>query len=403
LGIATLTAALAGGVYFAWHRDGSEREARAPSERLARSSSSTASSASAPSPSGGASAEHSRRVGAAAQLVASAPASTRAPVANVPQPAGAAADEDDGRRCSLRGRILNSDGTPIRSDALAPIQLSGRASSKDASGEQVFTVDFGGSTHEPAGLAKREMLRKRYAEQRAVEEAERAHVERTATEQRSSIVEELAARGAIAPAPPAPNSADGGPRIKIDAGEMSQVLLEKSTRLEDSTYAFAIGVAPRPTHVVLASKAGDARETDVESDGSFELGDLRPGAWRLFATAAGHLARRMEFEIGPAETAKSLDVTLEASKELKVKLTTPDGTDLLEALAKDPNLAEGFQPIPFATRSAPGSRTPDLQTDPERRFACGTWQSREQLDEKTVGDASGILELSDALPLHVGV
>ena len=405
LGIATLTAALAGGVYFAWHRDGGERDLRAPSERLSRSSSSSASSAAATSPSSGTSTERAHRAGAAPQLVASVPESTRAPVANAPQEAGALADADDGHRCTLRGRVMNPDGTPIRSGDLEPIRLSGTVSSDDASGEEMFAVGFGTGSPAPAGRALHEELKRRVVDKAAAEadEVERVHAERALTEERSSLEKELAARGAIAPAPPAPKGPEGAAAIRVDAGETSQVLMEKFARLQDLTYGFAIGVAPRPTHVVIASKAGDAREMDVDGDGSFEFADLRPGAWHLFATAAGRLARRMDFEIGPAETGKSLDVTLEPSKQLKVKLSTPDGADLLEAVAKDPNLAEGFQPIPFATRSAPGPRTPDLQTDPERRFACGSWRGREQVDEKTAGDASGILELSDELPLHVGV
>src|SRR5262249_49129387 len=93
LGIATLTAALARGVCLAAQREVGAPGVGLPTARLAGSppGRSTASSA-APAPgSRRAPAEHPRLTGAPPQLVPSAPAPTRAPVANAPQESAAAA------------------------------------------------------------------------------------------------------------------------------------------------------------------------------------------------------------------------------------------------------------------------------------------------------------------------
>jgi RNA polymerase sigma-70 factor (ECF subfamily) len=394
LGIATLTAALAGGVYIAWNRTETRRDLRVPSEALSRSSSSSSATTAAAAPSSrGSSSEHARRAGSAPQLVASAPASTRAPVGDASQEASAAATDDDGRRCTLRGRVLDPDGKPFHANAGEPVVLASELSPVALK----YKVGLDGVIDRepaPANNERIRMLKKQAAESRIAER------ERAARE---------AAAALPAVAPQWAVVTDGTPRPTVEAdkkrlAEVDQVLeIVNRDMMAKRSFAITLGFAPVPAHVLIASKDGDARELDASSDGSFEFGSLRPGPWRLFATAPGCLARHMEFVIGADESAKSLDVTLEPSKQLKVKLATPDGTDLLEEIAKDPNLAGGFQPIPFATRAAPGPRTPDLLTDPEHRFACGVWRDRHQLEEKVVGDASGALELTEALPLHVGV
>jgi Carboxypeptidase regulatory-like domain len=76
---------------------------------------------------------------------------------------------------------------------------------------------------------------------------------------------------------------------------------------------------------------------------------------------------------------------------------------LFQAVIDDPKLAGTFVPVPFAMREAPGPRIQDLGNNPSQRFASGRWQRHENEEDKSVGDASGVLKLTDALPLHVGL
>jgi RNA polymerase sigma-70 factor (ECF subfamily) len=174
---------------------------------------------------------------------------------------------------------------------------------------------------------------------------------------------------------------------------VQEFFLDTTFGFEDSTRL--------PPRIVLSNDAGEIFETSIDNEGAFRFQKLSAGSWHLFAEAAGCQSKRMEVEIAPAERDKSLDVRLEAVIHLRVKLVTPDGKDLGDAAFGDPGAA--FMPVPFAIRACPNDRTRDLSLDPARRYGSGRWKDGSDFPDESLGDASGILEIYDPLPLFVGV
>ncbi len=302
------------------------------------------------------------------------------------KPASAAADPnastDDGLRCKLRGHLLGPDGA-----ALKPRQNPFVVSFGLGSSRVPVNVVLDGTALDPTpiqldGTQVKPILPVQLTIRLAVEGLKSAPDER-----------------------PAPDSGD--PLVELQAEE-AKIQAEVTTRLFQRALGFVHGeesaLSPAARgHVVIASAGGDARELEVDDEGGFEFGDLRPDRWHLYAEAPGCQARRVDFEIAPVEREKTLDVSLLPAPWLRVKLITPEERDLREAVGDDPVLGLAFAPVPFATRERPGPRIPDLNVDPGKRYAAGLWRDRSELDAKIVGDASGILELAEALPLHVGV
>lgn len=394
VGIVAAIALAGGGVYLAWDRVESAKVARANAERSSLAFDSAGSSFS-----GGASAAaaNERGVSAPTQLVAATPHSTRAALGNESDAANAAAAEDDGHRFALHGRLLSPDGKPLKPEAPQVLSDARQVFLKTVLDRQIG-VAMGGLAVNRVGTegggdpnAGALELEKRFVDLKG-----EAKSEPNVTLSLPTVVKTDAGAGGEQLVI---NSAQG-----LDGGSGAEISIGNPESLSDVTFAFAGGMDSfRPPHVLVASASGDAREVDIDAQGNFEFGDLRPDHWRLLATAPGYVSRRMEFDVGRQEKEKHLDVTLTPSPELRVKVVTPEGKDLFQAVIDDPELAGTFVPVPFAMREAPGPRIADLGDNPSQAFASGRWQRRENDEDKSLGDASGVLELTDALPLHVGV
>ena len=352
LGIAATVALAAGGVYFTWQHSAPKGGSFAQSE-TARGSSSGFATGSAAAPDGATAKPRLSR--AEAPLVAAAPGSVRTPAAGGTEAGAGGEAADDGIRCRVRGTLTQSDGSPIHQGTGA-LQLRTRLVQKE---------------HEVALLEK--------------------------------VSAELSAKVGMSGHPVGIEASriDSEGKTLEDKLRVEQLLAEKTALgLQD----LKVSVEPylsRCPHVLIASASGDAREVDVDGEGRFEFGGLKPDRWSLVATSTGFLSRRVEFEIRAHETEKQVDVALGPARALRVKMATPEGEDLVDAVTEA--LGDRFAPVPFATRTPQGARLEARITDARDWFGSARWRSRHDLDESTVGDASGVLELADAPPLHVGV
>jgi RNA polymerase sigma-70 factor (ECF subfamily) len=390
LAITAVVALAAGGMYLAWDRVDSKGMTRSKSELAAGA---TGSSASASSPSSAIASSHPRSSGTPTQLVAASPHSARAPVAST-------ADEvvdakDDGHRFALHGRLLSPDGKPLKTAPAPAVQLDSFFLGKVKTSITVSDMSIGRQDSTSARQDGEEALA---ASENLDSELSTDPTVGTEPTIRRDLAPEISIRGSASP-------------------QLMTKVIDASSASENpglSDLTFAVNLVNRDmllnrisdrraAHVLVASSSGDARELDIDAEGGFQFGDLRPDHWTLFATAPGFLSRRTEFDVGREEKEKHLDMTLEPSPNLKVKLVTPDGHDLIKAVAEDPKLTATFIPVPFAMRDAPGPRVTDLGDAPAQPFASASWHHREGPDDKSAGDETGLLRLTDPLPLHVGV
>jgi hypothetical protein len=355
-------------------------------------------------PGGAAGSSHQRSSGSSTQLVAATPHSTRAPVASTAD--DVVAQADDGHRFALRGRLLSPDGKPLKLARELPAQVTLDSFFLRKKSIAVAGGHFGGQGSTSATQG---------GEQAAVAIGAPGApdtIERLDTPRSIEISVGTApgidrtARGDLAAGVAHPEGSAPTTLTRVlDATSASEDREPSEVALRIVTQDMLVNrfSRSRAAHVLVASSSGDARELDVDAEGGFEFGDLKPDHWTLFATAPGFLSRRTAFDVGREEKEKRLDVTLEPSPNLKVKLVTPDGDDLIQAVALDPKLTATFIPVPFAMRDAPGPRIADLGDAPAQAFASASWRHREGSDDKSAGDESGVLRLSDPLPLHVGV
>ncbi|HEV8112159.1 MAG TPA: sigma-70 family RNA polymerase sigma factor [Planctomycetota bacterium] len=311
-----------------------------------------------------------------AALGASGASGAREP-ASAAAVAGASVDDTgDAARFVLHGTLRNSDGSPLKLSGV-PASLLARTFARTE-----FRFEAGVRLDQPQQNAHTDLVESLdVVDRRAADESA------VVRERAQAVIELPKIRRAVGNLTVDRSSAD------VESDKVQEIVFGMEDRLDSSDGG----------RVVIASKGGDAREVSVDAEGRFEIGDLRPDHWRLYASAPGHMARRMEFDVSREEQQKELDVTLPPTQTLRVKMLTPDGRNLLEVAEQDAALGLAFTPVPFATREAPGSRIADLGENWSRIYGAGQWRDRSQTDEKVAGDAAGVLMLEESLPLHVGV
>jgi hypothetical protein len=158
------------------------------------------------------------------------------------------------------------------------------------------------------------------------------------------------------------------------------------------------------TNILFADAEGCQVEGNPNADGSYAAENLHAGKWHTIVTHDNKLCRRQEFEIEKGEHQHQLDIVLDDELSVRVKLRTPDGRELTEAIAADPDLSFRVALSPVALR--PGSAARFLPEGENQNFGCGRYEPRGNLDEKRraeIGEASGVLTIGEAPPLEVGL
>jgi len=302
-----------------------------------------------------------------------APVESRKSREHASSPAAGDSASASGVRCNLIGRLLGPDGQPLKPGSQS-------LSFGIALGESVEIAAESAGPSPPAGVVFS------------------AVPEEASVLRRKLVSSEVLSTDA---GPTPPQRVDDLDLVEKTEGIILERIPIVSQFFADVTTGFEdVILEPR---VVLSNAAGEAFEATTDGEGVFRFDGLRPDRWQLFAEAPGCQSKRMEIGIEPGTREKSLDVSLDAVVRLRVKLVTPDGKDLREALQADPHSASTFMPSPFARRTRPADRTRDLSEDPSRRYGSGVWRNASDFPDDTLGDASGILEIHDRLPLFVGV
>lgn len=145
------------------------------------------------------------------------------------------------------------------------------------------------------------------------------------------------------------------------------------------------------------------RRASVEGGRGFALTGLTPGRWNLYSKPADFAILRQEVEIFDTPTQR-LDLTFSPSFLVTVKIQTPDGQPLHEAIA-EAKLGHYTQVLAVASKEPIQGNLPMTELRGYSRFGIGSWRAANgfmarERDPMPTG-VSGILELSEPPPIYV--
>jgi len=127
----------------------------------------------------------------------------------------------------------------------------------------------------------------------------------------------------------------------------------------------------RAAFVRLLNGNGVRTNCDASADGIYEFSDLELGRYWISATAFGCRTVEASVELRPEEPILHKDFTLHDSPELRIKVSTPDGRNLIDILNETQIPAGARRFVPVATRESPGDRFDGVQGSFNNKFGVG--------------------------------
>jgi hypothetical protein len=171
-----------------------------------------------------------------------------------------------------------------------------------------------------------------------------------------------------------------------------------SVRLLDPSGAPILG---EQAAVSLIDAYGHYRQSSHASKTSrHEIQGLAFGPYTLVADAEGYLRLEERVDLGADRADVRKDITLTPHPRIRVRVITPDGLGLREALAAESLEARGLFLVPVATRELPGETMEEIQGSVNNRFGVGRFTpnapglTREHI---------GVILLHGELPVHVSL
>lgn len=150
-----------------------------------------------------------------------------------------------------------------------------------------------------------------------------------------------------APAPEAP-AADPRPAAAAAPPPETRIygtLLDAQQQpIRNAWYAFAS----------ITDLHGVRRNADVDAEGAYSFSDLDFGSYWISAMAEGHRAQAEWIELLPEAPVMRKDFILPSAVLLRIRLTTPQGGDLFDALQKLQAPSGASSLMPVATLEHPG-------------------------------------------------
>ena len=159
----------------------------------------------------------------------------------------------------------------------------------------------------------------------------------------------------------------------------------------------------RPAGVRFVDRLGRRRSSDAGKEGTYELRALDFGTYWVTASADGYRSIGETIELRPDRPSIQKDFTLQKSEALRVRLTTPDGRNLLDVLRETGAPRGACLLIPIATREFPGERFDEVTGSLNDRFGVGRFRNRDARDAEDSLDCMGTLLLDCDLPVCVSL
>lgn len=145
-----------------------------------------------------------------------------------------------------------------------------------------------------------------------------------------------------------------------------------------------------------------------EDKGSFAIAGLRPGGWRLQASAAGYGSLTREFTLEESPEGARVDLVLTRQIKIPIRLRAPDGRALVDAVARDDPDVPLFALAVIALPDAPPARLPLTSGCNYDGWSLARWHApsngpfvRAGGDDPPVPkEVDGLLLLDRARPFH---
>jgi len=172
-------------------------------------------------------------------------------------------------------------------------------------------------------------------------------------------------------------------------------------RLLDESHATISGA--RSASLCFVDRTGARRATDATMEGDYALHELEFGTYWVTASADGYRSVDETVELRSDRPSLQVDFTLRKRVELRVRVTTPGGESLRDALesARAPRGARLL--VPVATREPPGKRLNEGTGGLDDGFGVGRFKPREPRLEGDGTDCIGTLLLDRELPVFVSL
>ncbi len=208
-----------------------------------------------------------------------------------------------------------------------------------------------------------------------------------------------------APPPAIESVARRNDRFAADAVESaatsSRPAASVSGALLDASHAPILGAAS--AEVSLVDHAGRRFTADARVDGTFSLQTLAFGTYWVTASADGYHTLEEAIELCPERPSMRKDFTLQQANELRIRVTTPSGRSLLDALQEAGAPIGALRILPVATREHPGARMAEVVGNRNDRFGAGRFLDHGPKMEELGPGRIGVLLLDCDLPVWVSL
>jgi hypothetical protein len=172
-------------------------------------------------------------------------------------------------------------------------------------------------------------------------------------------------------------------------------------RLLDASHA-PIGAAAS-AEVRFVDRSGRRRSFDAKREGTYALRELDFGTYWVTASADGYRDAEERVELHADRPVMEKDFTLQKAVELRIRVTTPDGRNLLDVL-KETSAPRGTRLlVPVATREMPGRRFEEVAGSLNHRIGVGRFEDRGPRVETAAPGGLGVLLLDCDLPVCVSL
>jgi carboxypeptidase family protein len=183
-----------------------------------------------------------------------------------------------------------------------------------------------------------------------------------------------------------------------------------TSRPETLVFGSLLGASGEPIRgawsagVSLVDRRGRRRHADAKQEGAYALHALPFGTYSITASAEGYRPEEARLDLRPEQPVVRKDFTLREAVVLKVKVVTPDGRSLDEALQeRQPLGAPPLTIVPVATREPPGDRFFEVTGSLNNPFGVGSFWNYGPRVQKLPPGYLGVLILTGDLPVHVSL